>query len=205
MLRRFVTLFAGLGGMGLSLALLVRAQLGLDPWDVLNQGVARHMGIQLGWAVDIIGAVVLLAWIPLRQRPGVGTLFNVVVVGLIVNWVLDVTPSFHALPARVAVLGAAIVLNAVSTGCYIGAGLGPGPRDGLMTGFAAHGHSIRVARTIIEVSVLILGYFLGGSVGVGTVAYAICIGPLVHVFLPRLSLPAPVPRTRADKGATCNS
>jgi uncharacterized membrane protein YczE len=128
----------------------------------------------------------------------VGTLSNVIVVGIIVNWVLDVLFCPHGLPTRMAVLGAAIVLNGLSTGYYIGAGLGPGPRDGLTTGFAARGHSVRVTRTVIEVSALVLGYFLGGSVGVGTIAYAVSIGPLIHIFLPRLSLPAP-PRRKANK------
>ncbi len=127
---RLVWLFVGLTGFGVSLALLVRARLGLDPWDVFNQGIARHMGVQIGWAVDIVGAAVLLGWIPLRQRPGLGTLLNVIVIGLVVNWTLDVLPSMHVLSTRVAVLGAAIILNGISTGCYIGAGLGPGPQTG---------------------------------------------------------------------------
>ena len=164
-------LYAGLIGFGVSLALLVKARLGLDPWDVLNQGIARHLGIQMGWVVDGVGALVLVAWIPLRQRPGFGTLSNVVVVGLVVNAALGVLPAPRGLLLRAAMLTSGIVLNGVATGCYIGAGLGPGPRDGLMTGLVARGHSLRVVRTAIELSVLAVGFALGGSVGVGTVAY----------------------------------
>jgi uncharacterized membrane protein YczE len=188
---RLVWLNVGLVGFGVGLGLLVRARLGLDPWDVLSQGISRHLGIQIGWVVDMIGAVVLLAWIPLHQRPGLGTLLNIVVVGLAANGTLDVVPVLHALVWRVVLMLAAVLLVGVATGCYIGAGLGPGPRDGLMTGIAARGHSIRVVRFSLEVTVLVVGYLLGGSVGVGTVVYAVCIGPLVHVTLPRLALPGP--------------
>jgi uncharacterized membrane protein YczE len=163
------------------------------------------MGVQLGWAVDIIGAVVLLAWLPLHQRVGVGTLCNVVVIGLVVNGALDVLPSPRTVTTRVAVLAAAILLSAASTGCYIGAGLGPGPRDGLTTGFAARGHSVRVVRTVIEISVLIAGYLLGGTVGLGTIAYALLIGPLLHFFLPHLSLPPGEPRSKTDNKAACSN
>jgi uncharacterized membrane protein YczE len=190
-------LYAGLIGFGVSLALLVKARLGLDPWDVL---------IQMGWVVDGVGALVLVAWIPLRQRPGFGTLSNVVVVGLVVNAALGVLPAPRGLLLRAAMLTSGIVLNGVATGCYIGAGLGPGPRDGLMTGLVARGHSLRVVRTAIELSVLAVGFALGGSVGVGTVAYALAIGPLVHIFLPRLGLAARDRRFRTiSKGAPCNS
>ncbi len=199
-------LYLGLGGFGLSVALMVRARLGLDPWDVLHQGIAGHLGVRIGWVVIGVSVLVLLAWIPLRQRPGFGTLSNAVVVGLVVNLCAALIPAPHALPMRVAMLVAAIVVNAASTACYIGAGLGPGPRDGLMTGLAGRGHSIRVVRTAIEVSVLALGVILGGSFGVGTVAYAVSIGPLVHVLLPRLRLANPAggpPDARApiDQGA----
>ena len=201
---RLVWLCAGLVGFGVSLALLVKARLGLDPWDVLNQGIAKHLGVQIGWVVDAVGAVILVAWIPLHQRPGVGTLVNVVVVGLVVNAALEVLPGPSGLLARTGMLGFAIVLNGLATGWYIGAGLGPGPRDGLMTGLAARGHSIRVARTAIEVSVLAVGFALGGSVGVGTVAYAVAIGPVAHIFLPRLSLAGLERPTTTNKGAPCN-
>ncbi|HLX78065.1 MAG TPA: hypothetical protein VKR27_04210 [Acidimicrobiales bacterium] len=185
---RLVRLYLGLCGFGTSLALMVRARLGLGPWDVFNQGVARHLGIQIGWAVIVVSAFVLLLWIPLRQRPGFGTLSNLVLVGVFTNLVLDAIPNVNALVERVILLVAGIALNAASTALYIGAGLGPGPRDGLMTGLAARGHSIRVVRTGIELVVLGIGYLLGGTVGFGTLAYASSIGPLVHALLPRLSV-----------------
>jgi uncharacterized membrane protein YczE len=191
LLFRLVWLNVGLVGFGVGLGFLVRARLGLDPWDVLSQGISRHIGIQIGWVVDMIGAVVLLAWIPLHQRPGLGTLLNIVVVGIAANVTLDVLPVVHGLGWRVVLMLSAVLLVGVASGCYIGAGLGPGPRDGLMTGIAARGHSIRVVRFSLEVSVLVIGYLLGGSVGVGTVVFAVCIGPLVHVTLPRMALPGP--------------
>jgi uncharacterized membrane protein YczE len=185
---RLVRLYAGLAGYGLSLALMVRARLGLGPWDVLHQGIARHLGVQLGWVTIGVSAIVLLTWIPLRQRPGLGTISNAVMVGLVVNAGLDVLPAPAALAGRITWLAVAIALNGLAKACYIGAGLGPGPRDGLMTGIAARGHSLRVVRTAIELSVLALGWVLGGSIGVGTVAYALAIGPLTHILLPRLSV-----------------
>jgi uncharacterized membrane protein YczE len=188
---RLAWLYAGLAGFGVSLALLVQARLGLDPWDVLSQGIARRTGIPIGWVVDIIGAAVLLAWIPLRQRPGVGTVSNVILVGIVLNAALGIIPAPATLAWRLPMLAAAIVLNAVATACYLGARLGPGPRDGLMTGIVARGHSLRRVRTAIELTVLVAGVALGGSAGVGTVAYALAIGPLVHLLLPRLTLQAP--------------
>ncbi len=185
--RRLVQLFAGLILYGVSDSMLLLAGLGVDPWDVLHQGLARRTGVPVGtWAI-IAGAVVLLLWIPLRQRPGLGTLCNVVLIGLVINLVLAVVTPPHSLPVQVAVMASGVVLNGVATGLYIGAGLGPGPRDGLMTGFAARGHSLRVVRTCIEATVLLAGWLLGGTVGVGTVAYAVCIGPLAHIFVPLFS------------------
>ena len=182
--RRLVQLYLGLALYGISDALLVLAALGLDPWDVFHQGLSRTIGLGIGtWSI-IVGAAVLLLWIPLRQRPGFGTLSNVLAIGAVMNLVLAHVSPPHAMAVRIVVLVAAVALNGVATGCYIGAGLGPGPRDGLMTGWASRGHSIRVVRTIIEVSVLIIGFLLGGKVGVGTVLYAVCIGPLAHVFIP---------------------
>lgn len=180
-------LYAGLIMFGVSMALMVAAGLGLDPWDVFHQGVARATGLRLGWVVIAAGALVLLLWIPLRQRPGLGTVSNVIVVGLAVDAALDVLPVPHRLPVRVAYLLVGIAANAVATGLYLGAGLGPGPRDGLMTGLARRGYSIRVVRTAIEVAVLAAGWALGGTVGVGTVLYAASIGPLVHLLIPRLT------------------
>ena len=185
--RRLIQLFAGLILYGVSDAMLLLAGLGVDPWDVLHQGLARRTGVPTGtWAI-IVGAVVLLLWIPLRQRPGLGTLCNVVVVGTVIDVVLATVPPPRALPVQAVVMVSGVVLNGVATGLYIGAGLGPGPRDGLMTGYAARGHSLRVVRTCIEVTVLLAGWLLGGTVGVGTVVYAACIGPLAHIFVPLFS------------------
>ncbi|HUY52552.1 MAG TPA: hypothetical protein VMV92_43765 [Streptosporangiaceae bacterium] len=185
---RLARLYLGLVGFGVSLALVVRARLGLGPWDVLHQGIARHLGMQLGWVTIGVSGLVLLAWIPLRQRPGLGTVSNAIIVGLVVNGALDVLPTPGPLGWRAAWLAGGIVLNGLATACYIGAGLGPGPRDGLMTGIAARGYSLRAVRTLIELSVLAIGFALGGTVGAGTVAYALSIGPLTHVLLPRLAL-----------------
>jgi uncharacterized membrane protein YczE len=184
-----VRLYVGLAGFGISLALMVRADLGLGPWDVLHQGIARQLGVQLGWVTIAVSALVLFAWIPLRQRPGLGTASNVVLVGLSVNATLDVLPGTNDAYRRVALLLGGVVLNAVATGLYIGAGFGPGPRDGLMTGLAARGYSLRAARTGIEFAALALGFGLGGSIGIGTLVYGLSIGSLVHRVLPRLTLP----------------
>jgi uncharacterized membrane protein YczE len=189
LLRRLVSLATGLVLFGVSVALLVVAGLGLDPWDVFQQGLADHLHIPFGWGVIGIGALVLLLWIPLRQRPGFGTLSNVIVVGLVIDAALPLLPTTHVLGWRIGYLVAGVLLNAVATGLYIGAGMGPGPRDGLMTGLAAKGLSIRVARSSIELSVLGAGWVLGGTVGVGTLVYALSIGPLVHILLPRLAVP----------------
>lgn len=179
--RRLVQLYVGLPLYGVSLALMVRARLGLDPWDVLHQGIARHLGLQIGTVTIIVGTLVLLVWIPLRQRPGIGTLSNVVLIGLVTNWMLTVIPTRLSLGVRVAAMVGGILLLAVATGLYIGAHFGPGPRDGLMTGFARRtGRSIRLTRACIELSVLICGWLLGGTVGIGTVLYAVSIGPLVQ-------------------------
>lgn len=187
-------LAAGLVLYGFSDALMVLGGLGVGPWNVLHQGLARRTGLSIGTWTILVGAAVLLLWIPLRQRPGIGTLSNVVVIGLAVDATLALVAVPQGLPARWAYLLAGVVLNGVATGCYIGAGLGPGPRDGLMTGLAARGRSIRVVRTGIEVTVLAVGAVLGGTVGVGTLLYALAIGPLAHVFLPLLARrPAPAP------------
>ena len=195
---RLVQLYAGLLLYGVSASLLVLAGLGLDPWDVFHQGLSRTFGLAIGtWAI-IVGVVVLLLWIPLRQRPGIGTVSNVVLVGLTMNVVLGHVHAPHALAARVALLVCGVFLNGVATGMYIGTGLGPGPRDGLMTGLAARGHSIRVVRTGIEVTVLVIGWRLGGTVGVGTVVYALAIGPLAHVFVPLFAHGRPTPENALE-------
>jgi uncharacterized membrane protein YczE len=190
---RSLQLLLGLLLFGISLALLVRSRLGLDPWDVLHQGLAWHTGLAIGtWSI-LVGAIVLGLWIPLRQRPGVGTVCNVVLVGIVLDAALEVLPQPPALGVRWVCLVAGIALNAVATGAYVGAGMGPGPRDGLMVGLAARGHSIRGVRTLIELAVLAAGILLGGTVGIGTVVFAVSIGPLVHITLPLLS------RTRRDQ------
>jgi uncharacterized membrane protein YczE len=189
---RLVQLYAGLILYGLSMALLVRSQLGVIPWDVLHQGLARQLGWSLGTVTIAVGAIVLLAWIPLREKPGLGTVSNVVVVGLSVDLALTVLPSPAAFPLRVSFVAAGIVLNAIATAAYIGVRLGPGPRDGLMTGIVQRsGRSVRVVRLVIEVVVVVVGFLLGGTVGVATIAYALAIGPLVHACLPRFSMPVP--------------
>lgn len=193
MTRRLIQLFIGLVLYGLSIALIVRADLGLDPWDVLNQGVfeqfAKPSGVSFGLVVNLIGMAVLLLWIPLRQKPGIGTLANVLVIGTVANFGLDWIPSDLGLPLRAGLLIAGIVLNGVASGAYIGAGLGPGPRDGLMTGIVARtGWPVKWVRTAIELTVIAVGWLLGGSVGLGTVLYALTIGPLVHVFLPLFTI-----------------
>ena len=191
--RRLFQLYVGLALYGVSSALLVEAALGLDPWDVLHQGAARRSGISIGLCTVMIGVVVLILWIPLRQRPGLGTISNAILVGLAVDASLLVLPSPKDVLLQSAFLAGGVLLNGVATGMYIGAGLGPGPRDGLMTGIAARGHSIRVVRTLIEVTVLLGGWLLGGSVGVGTVVYALAIGPLAHIFIPLFTVGAAVP------------
>jgi uncharacterized membrane protein YczE len=185
---RLTRLLGGLFLFGFSLALMVRANLGLGPWDVLHQGLARRLDVPIGTTTILVGAGVLLAWIPLRQRPGLGTILNVVLVGLAVDASLVVLPAVHDLVLRFVLLVVGTVLTAVATGLYVGAAFGPGPRDGLMIGLAARGVSLRVARTAIEVSVLVVGVLLGGSVGIGTVVFALTIGPLVHLTMPRLAV-----------------
>jgi uncharacterized membrane protein YczE len=184
LVRRVGQLYVGLVLYGVSAAMQVRSGLGLDPWDVFHQGIANRVHHQIGTIVVVVGALVLLCWIPLRQRPGLGTISNVVVIGLAMNVALSVLPPIAGLPARFAVLTIAILLCGVATGMYIGAGFGPGPRDGLMTGLARRtGRSIRLTRTLIEVTVLGAGWLLGGTVGIGTVAYALLIGPAAQVAL----------------------
>ncbi len=185
--QRLTQLYAGLLCYGLSDSLLVLGRLGVDPWDVFQQGLARHTGIQIGtWSI-LVGIAVLGLWIPLRQRPGLGTLSNVIVIGSVMDLCLDVIAPPHALVLRVVATTGGIALNGAATGCYIDAGLGPGPRDGLMVGLAARGHSLRLVRTGIECIVVLCGWLLGGNVGVGTLAYALCIGPLAQLFLRRFA------------------
>ena len=190
MLRRLLQLYIGLVLYGVSTALFVHANLGADPWDVFHLGVAKQLGISFGTVIILTGAAVLRRWIPIRQMPGLGTVSNVIVLGLAADATLAVLPPLESMVARSALLAGAIVLNAIATGMYIGAGFGPGPRDGLMTGLHARtGWSLRGIRTAIELSVLLIGWLLGGKFGVGTVIYALSIGPLIQLCLPWFSQP----------------
>lgn len=188
--RRLPQLLGGLVLYGLSMALLVQAGLGLDPWDVLHEGVAKLTGLSFGTVVILTGAVVLLGWIPLRLRVGVGTIANVIVIGLAADLGLRLFPRPEELWLQIAFLVVGIVLNGLAGALYVGARLGTGPRDGLWVAIAERsGRSVRLIRTIIEVTVLAIGWLLGGSVGLGTVAYALAIGPVVQFFLPRVVVP----------------
>ncbi|MCC2001844.1 YczE/YyaS/YitT family protein [Enterobacter bugandensis] len=185
MVRRLLQLYVGLGLYGLSTAMFIRADLGVDPWDVFHLGVGIQLGMSIGTVIILTGAAVLLLWIPLRQMPGLGTISNVICIGLAADASMALIPELSSLSVRIAFLVSGIVMNAIATSMYIGAGFGPGPRDGLMTGIHARlGWSIRSVRTSIEVSVLLIGCVLGGSFGVGTVAYALTIGPLIQFCLP---------------------
>jgi uncharacterized membrane protein YczE len=181
---RGAALLAGLTGYGFSMAVMVRAGLGLDPWDVFHQGLTRHTGMTIGIASAVVGVAVLLVWIPLRNRPGIGTIANVIVIAVTVDAALWLLPTPTSLGVRIAMMVGAVLLNAFSTVLYIGAALGPGPRDGLMTGLVVRtGLSVRLVRTSIEATVLAVGWLLGGTVGVGTLLYAFGIGPLVQLIL----------------------
>jgi uncharacterized membrane protein YczE len=185
----FAQLLTGLLLFGVSVALLLRSRLGLDPWDVLHQGIARQTGLPIGVVVIGVSVLVLAMWIPLRQRPGIGTLCNAVLVGLFVDATLDVLPQPSGLGPRISFLVGGVLANGVATGLYVGAGLGPGARDGLMTGLAARGYSMRLMRTAIEVVALLLGWALGGTVGLGTLLYAVTIGPLAQFFISLFTFP----------------
>jgi uncharacterized membrane protein YczE len=187
--NRSVRLLVGLVLFGLALALLVQARLGLDPWTVFTQGVAERTDLSLGQVTVVISLALLLLWIPLRQRPGLGTVANALVVGPALDLGVALIPVPDALALRVLFLVLAVVTVAVATGLYVGAGWGPGPRDGLMTGLAARGVPVHLARTLIEGTVLVVGWLLGGTVGVATVVFALTVGPLVGRAMPRLALP----------------
>jgi uncharacterized membrane protein YczE len=197
---RLPQLWIGLVLYGLSGALQVRSTLGLDPWDVLHQGISKHTGLAIGTVLIIVGAVVLLFWIPLRQWPGLGTLSNVVLIGISMNVSLDLLPHVSALGWRIASMLSGVALCGVATGMYIGANLGPGPRDGLMTGLVRRtGRSVRVVRTGLELTVLFTGWLLGGTVGIGTVVFALAIGPLAQIFLPLFDLDRRFARRAPDE------
>ncbi|QLQ39214.1 YczE/YyaS/YitT family protein [Micromonospora robiginosa] len=188
---RVVRLLTGLTLFGVSVALMVRADLGLASWDVLHQGLAARTRLPMGLLVNGVALLVLLLWIPLRQRPGVGTAANVALVGLALDATLALVPPVDPLAGRTGLLVAGILLNGLATALYLGARLGPGPRDGLMTGLAARGLPLGPVRTLIEVTVLAVGWLLGGAVGPGTLLYAVGIGPIVAWLVPRLTVPAP--------------
>jgi len=188
---RLLRLLAGLLLYGVSIQFQLASALGNQPWSVLDQGVSRHTGLSVGVVVVIVAALVLLCWIPLRQRPGLGTIANLLIIGPAVDATALVLPTPHGLPLRVAYLLAGIMLCAAATGLYIGAHFGPGPRDGLMTGLAKRGLSIRLARTLIEVTVVVAGIALGGTFGVGTILFAVTIGPLAQLFIPFFAVRAP--------------
>ncbi|KMS51830.1 membrane protein [Novosphingobium barchaimii LL02] len=189
MTRRLFQLLWGLALYGISMALMLQANLGLDPWDVLHQGLAPRLALSFGMTVNVLGLIVLLLWIPLRQRPGIGTVLNIIVIGTVVDLSLPLLPMPGGYGARFAFLIAGIALNGIAGGAYIGAGLGAGPRDGLMTGIASRtGWPIKIVRTAIELSVLAVGWLMGGTMGVGTVLYALTIGWVVHHALPFFTL-----------------
>ena len=190
--RRVIQLLVGLFLYGAGCALTIRAGLGVDPWTVFAEGLSIHTGIGIGWITNIVGFLVLLLWIPLRQKPGVGTIANILLVGTSIQFVLWIMPPVSGLWLQVVVLLAGIVTVAIASGLYIGARFGPGPRDGLMTGMNSRlGWPIWVCRALVEVTVLVIGWLLGGTVGIGTVLFAVLIGPLVHIALPLLDTRKP--------------
>ena len=188
--RRLPQLLVGIVILGVGIALTLQARLGVSPYDVLHQGIARRTGLSVGTVVILVGLVILLFWIPVRQRPGIGTVLNTLSVGVVIDLALRVVPEPDPIPARIPMLVVGIIVTGLGMGLYIGAGLGPGPRDGLMTGIAARGHALWAVRTLLELAALAAGWVLGGNVGVGTVLFAFGIGPLGHFFLGRLHLGA---------------
>jgi uncharacterized membrane protein YczE len=193
LVRRTTQLFAGLVFYGLGMALMIESRLGLTSWDVFHQGLSRVTGLSFGWVVILLGVPILVLWIPLRQRPGFGTVANLVVIGFVVDGALATVPAPAPVWLRIGYLVAGIVVIGLGTGLYIGARMGPGPRDGLMTGMVARFPqlSIRLVRTVMELSVLGLGWVLGGTVGIGTLAFALSIGPLAQVFIPMFTVRVP--------------
>lgn len=197
LVERITRCVTGLALFGVGISLQIESRLGNPPWDAFHQGVANQVGLGIGTVIILTGiALLVLFWIPLRQKPGLGTVLNALEIGLVTNVVLDAIPRVEAMALRIPMLLGGILLVALGSALYIGSGLGPGPRDGIMTGLAARGIQIRVARTFIEVTVLVVGWLLGGQVGVGTVLFAIAIGPLVQPLLPRLTM-----ESRASSGS----
>lgn len=195
LVERITRCVTGLAFFGVGISLQIESRLGNPPWDTFHQGVAMQIGLGIGTVIIITGvALLILFWIPLRQKPGLGTILNALEIGLVANLALDAIPVVESMALRIAMLIGGIVMVAFGSALYIGSGLGPGPRDGIMTGLAARGVKVRVARTLIEVTVLVIGWLLGGQVGVGTVLFALAIGPLVQPLLPRLAI-RPSPRS----------
>jgi uncharacterized membrane protein YczE len=198
-IERIARCVFGLALFGIGVALLIRSDLGAAPWDVFHTGVSELTGIPVGTVLILTGLGLLVLWIPLREQPGLGTILNAIEIGLVVDLVLPFLPETERLAPRLGMMIGGVLLIAVGSGFYIGAGLGPGPRDGLMTGLARRGPSIKVARTGIEVTVLVIGVLLGGAVGIGTAVFAISIGPLVERILPSLTIAEPA-TTRVAAG-----
>ncbi|MFM8563545.1 MAG: YczE/YyaS/YitT family protein [Acidimicrobiia bacterium] len=186
--ERLLRCLVGLGLFGFGIALFLESHLGVPPWDVFHKGVADKLDVSIGVVIIATGVVLLLLWIPLRQRPGLGTILNALEIGLVVDLAKGSIGEPDRLWARTMMLIAGLLVIAVGSALYIGAGLGPGPRDGLMMGLAERGVSVRLARTVIEIVVVVAGVSLGGSIGVGTVLFAVGIGPLVQVLLPRFDI-----------------
>jgi len=192
--RRLTQLIIGLVLFGVGIGLMLQSGLGVPPWDVLHQGLARRFGLTVGiWSI-IVSLFVLLLWLPLRQPYGLGTLLNAIIIGVIIDLTGAVIPAAEITGVAWSMLLGGVVLIGIASGLYIGANLGPGPRDGLMTGIARRGPSIRLTRAVIEITVLTLGWILGGTFGIGTIVFALAIGPLVQFFLPRWDIsPHPSP------------
>lgn len=189
LVERITRCVTGLALFGVGISLQIESRLGNPPWDAFHQGVANQVGLGIGTVIILTGiALLVLVWIPLRQKPGLGTVLNALEIGLVANLVLDAIPRVELLALRIPMLLGGILLVALGSALYIGSGLGPGPRDGIMTGLAARGVQIGIARTIIEVTVLVVGWLLGGQVGIGTVLFAVAIGPLVQPLMPRLAV-----------------
>ena len=186
--QRLVRCIFGLALFGIGISLQMNANIGAPPWDVFHQGVAKQTEISVGRVIVMTGFILLLLWIPLKQKPGLGTILNALEIGLVADLALAIIPEPKNIFVRVIMASLGIVIVAIGTGFYIGSALGPGPRDGLMTGLAKRGIPIRIGRTAIEVTVLVVGLLLGGQVGIATFAFALGVGPLVHFFLPRLAI-----------------
>ena len=186
--RRLVRCLVGLALFAIGISLQMNANIGAPPWDVFHQGVAKQTEISIGRIIMMTGFALLLLWIPLKQKPGLGTVLNALEIGLVADIALEIIPEPNNIFIRIIMVVVGIVTVAIGTGLYIGSALGPGPRDGLMTGLAKRGIPIRLGRTAIEVAVLIIGMILGGQVGIATFAFAFGVGPLVHFFLPRLAV-----------------